>query len=168
MSRIRCACTETVSLIAPMTRAPDFDLTDFLPYRLNAAAARVSRAFARRYRDEFGLSIPEWRVLAHLYAARGTPVSVRDIEAHADIEKSTASRAAARLAQAGLVARAAQDADRRLVALTLTDQGRALMARLIPVALAFQAELLAELGPAAPGLSAALDALEGRNPSPGA
>jgi DNA-binding MarR family transcriptional regulator len=112
--------------------------------------------------------VAEWRVLAHLHAARGTPVSVRDIEAHADIEKSTASRAAARLAQAGLVARAAQDADRRLVALTLTDRGRALMARLIPVALAFQAELLAELGPAAPGLAAALDALEGRNPSPGA
>lgn len=165
MSRIRCACTESVSLIAAMTRAPDpdlsgFDLTDFLPYRLNAAAARVSRAFARRYRDDFGLSIPEWRVLAHLHAARGTPVSVRDIEAHAEIEKSTASRAATRLTRAGLVARAAQDGDRRLVALTLTPAGRALMARLIPVALEFQAELLAELGPAAPGLVAALDALE--------
>jgi DNA-binding MarR family transcriptional regulator len=150
------------ALIRAMTRTPHLDLADFLPYRLNAAAARVSRAFARRYRDDFGLSIPEWRVLAHLHAASGTPVSVRDIEAHAEMEKSTVSRAAARLAQAGLVARAAQDADRRLIALTLTDRGCDLMTRLIPVALAFQAELLAELGPAAPGLSAALDALEGR------
>lgn len=139
-----------------------FDLAQFLPYRLNAAAARVSRTFARRYRDEFGLSIPEWRVLAHLHAAEGRPVSVRDIEARAEMEKSMVSRAAARLAQAGLVDRGAQDADRRLVALTLTDRGHDLMARLIPVALDFQVELLAALGPAAPGLAAALDALEGR------
>ena len=139
-----------------------FDLAQFLPYRLNAAAARVSRGFARRYRDEFGLSIPEWRVLAHLPAADGRAVSVRDIEAHAQMGKSTVSRAAPRLAQAGLVDRAAQDADRRLVALTLTDRGRELMARLIPVALSFQSELLAELGPAAAGLADALDALESR------
>jgi DNA-binding MarR family transcriptional regulator len=142
-----------------MSDAPDFDLSTFLPYRLNTAADGVSRAFARRYRQEFGLSIAEWRVLAHLHAARGQPVSVRDIEARAGMEKSMVSRAAARLTEAGHVARTAQDADRRLLHLTLTPQGRALMARLIPVALAFQAELIARLGPAAPGLVAALDAL---------
>ncbi len=147
-----------------MTDASDFDLAAFLPYRLNAAAARVSRAFARRYRVEFGLSIPEWRVLAHLHAARGQPVSVRDIEAHAEMEKSMVSRAATRLAQAGLIDRAADDTDRRLLRLTLTAMGRDQMNRLIPVALTFQAELMAELGNAAPGLVTALDALEGRVP----
>lgn len=141
-----------------------FDLDDFLPYRLNAAAARVSRAFERRYRDDFGLSIAEWRVLAHLHAADGQPVSVRDIEARVAMEKSKVSRAAARLTEAGHVARSAQDNDRRLLHLTLTDAGRALMARLIPVALAFQDELLARLGPEAEGLRAALDVLEGRAP----
>jgi DNA-binding MarR family transcriptional regulator len=149
-----------------MTDTPDFDLTSFLPYRLNTAADGVSRAFARRYRDDFGLSIAEWRVLAHLHAARGQPVSVRDIEARAGMEKSKVSRAAARLTEAGHVARTAQDADRRLLHLTLTAEGRALMARLIPVALAFQAELLDRLGPTAAGLVAALDALgtEGKTP----
>lgn len=144
-----------------MSAPPDFDLAAFVPYRLNAAAARVSRAFERRYRDEFGLSIAEWRVLAHLHAARGEPVSVRDIEARVAMEKSQVSRAAQRLAEAGHIAKAAQAGDRRLLALSLTPQGRALMARLIPVALAFQAELMARLGPAAPGLAAALDALDG-------
>jgi DNA-binding MarR family transcriptional regulator len=142
-----------------MSDPVDFDLASFLPYRLNTTADGVSRAFARRYRDEFGLSIAEWRVLAHLHAARGQPVSVRDIEARAGMEKSMVSRAAARLTGAGHVARTAQHADRRLLHLTLTPQGRALMGRLIPVALAFQAELLARLGPTAPGLVAALDAL---------
>jgi len=148
--------------MAGMTDPADFDLTQFLPYRLNAAAARVSRAFARRYRSEFGLSIPEWRVMAHLHAAAGQTVSVRDIEARAEMEKSTVSRAATRLTGAGLIARAADADDRRLLRLSLTPAGQALMARLIPVALAFQTELLAELGPATPGLSAALDALEAR------
>ena len=58
-----------------------FDLDAFLPYQLAVAATRVSRAFAERYRAEFGLSIPEWRVLAHL--SRSGAVSVREIEAMA-------------------------------------------------------------------------------------
>ncbi|MDH3476666.1 MAG: MarR family transcriptional regulator, partial [Rhodospirillales bacterium] len=39
-----------------------FDLETFLPYRLSVVTNRVSRAFARRYSAEFGLSVPEWRV----------------------------------------------------------------------------------------------------------
>lgn len=143
---------------------PAFDLGTFLPYRLAAAAARVSRAFERRYRDEFGLTIPEWRVLAHLHAARAAPVSVRDIESRVAMEKSQVSRAATRLEGAGLIVKTAQDADRRLLALTLTPAGQALVARVIPVALAFQADLVAALGPAAPGLVRALDALDADTP----
>ena len=135
----------------------DFDLNAFLPYRLNAAAARVSRAFAEHYREEFGISIAEWRVLAHLHHAG--PVSVRDIEARTEMEKSKVSRAATRLEEAGYVAKAVNDADRRLVELTLTPQGRALVGRLLPVAIRFQAEMLARLGPRAEGLSAALTIL---------
>jgi DNA-binding MarR family transcriptional regulator len=134
-----------------------FDLGAFLPYRLNAAAARVSRAFAEHYRAEFGISIAEWRVLAHLHHAG--PVSVRDIEARTEMEKSKVSRAATRLEEAGFVAKAANDADRRLVQLTLTPAGSALVARLLPVAMRFQAELKARLGPHAEGLEAALSVL---------
>ena len=56
-----------------------FDLDQFLPYRLAVAAAQVSRRFARRYAAEAGLTIPEWRVLAHLDGCG--PVSVREITA---------------------------------------------------------------------------------------
>ena len=48
----------------PETALSDFRLEEFLPYRLSVAANRVSRLFARRYSEAFGLSIPEWRVLA--------------------------------------------------------------------------------------------------------
>lgn len=135
----------------------DFDLARFLPYRLNAAAARVSRAFAEHYRDEFGISIAEWRVLVHLHQAGA--VSVRDIEARTEMEKSKVSRAASRLEAAGHVAKAVNDADRRLVELTLTPKGQALVARLLPVAMRFQAELTARLGPHAEPLDRALTIL---------
>ena len=140
-----------------MTNAAAFDLNDFLPYRLNAAASRISRAFADRYREEFGISIPEWRVLAHLH--QSGDVSVRDIEARADMEKSKVSRAATRLEAAGYITKAVNDADRRLLALRLTPEGQALVARVLPVAMQFQAEMLARLGDAAPGLEAGLSLL---------
>lgn len=56
-----------------------FGLNEFLPYQLAVAAAHVSRGFADPYRAECGLSIPEWRVLAHL-AQSGT-VSAREFQA---------------------------------------------------------------------------------------
>jgi DNA-binding MarR family transcriptional regulator len=135
-----------------------FDLDGFLPYRLSVAAARVSRRFARLYEAESGISMPEWRVLAHL--SRAGSVSIRDIHARVDMDKSNVSRAAARLEEAGLVRKLAHSGDRRLVSLSLSAEGKALMARLGAIADAFQAEMLAELGADAAGLEAALRRLE--------
>lgn len=140
------------AMIPPMPE--DFDLTEFLPYQLAVAASRVSRAFAERYREEFGISIPEWRVLAHL--AQSGAVSVREINARVDMDKSKVSRAAARLERAGLVSKAGHPEDRRLIALDLTDTGRALVARIVPQARTYQAELEAHLGEDAPALRRAL------------
>jgi Transcriptional regulators len=134
-----------------------FDLNAFLPYRLNAAASRISRSFSERYREEFGISIPEWRVLVHLH--QGGDVSVRDIEARVDMEKSKVSRAASRLEAAGYVSKAVNDSDRRLLSLRLTAEGEALVARLLPVAMGYQEEMRARLGPLVEGLEAGLTAL---------
>ena len=51
------------------------------------------------------------------------------------------------LETAGLIVKREHAADRRLVDMTLTEAGRALMARIVPVADAYQAEVLAALGP---------------------
>ncbi|MFN3259319.1 MAG: MarR family winged helix-turn-helix transcriptional regulator [Pikeienuella sp.] len=122
-----------------------FALERFLPYRLAVLAQRVSRDFSAIYRERFGLSVAEWRVLAHLSAAGS--VSVREIHLHADLEKSKASRAAARLEEAGLIEKRAGEGDRRLVALTLSPKGRETMAALIPLAEAYEAAVLARLAP---------------------
>jgi DNA-binding MarR family transcriptional regulator len=132
----------------------DFDLESFLPYQLAVVSSRVSRVFAERYRKEFGLSIPEWRVLAHL-AQSGT-VSVREIHARVDMDKSKVSRAAARLEVSGYIAKRPHAEDRRLVELSLTGAGRDLVARILPVACAYQRELESWLGDDAEGLRRAL------------
>ena len=133
-----------------------FHLDEFLPYRLTVAAQQVSRRLARLYAGE-GLSVPEWRVLAHLNHSGA--VSVRDIHDRVSLDKSVVSRAATRLDRAGLLRKSVDAGDRRLVALELTPEGRALMDRLTVLAEAFQARLMAELGPDAATTLAALDRL---------
>ena len=98
-------------------------------------------------------------MLAHL--AQGQPLSVRDIHLRADMDKSKVSRAAARLEEAGLVAKRGAAEDRRLVALSLTAEGEALMARLGEIAAVFQEQLVAELGAEAEPLRVALVRLIG-------
>ncbi len=137
-----------------------FDLDGFLPYRLSVAAARISRRFAGLYGPEAGLTIPEWRVLAHL--SQSGPVRVRDINARVNLDKSVVSRAASRLEQAGLLRKSSEDSDQRLVALDLTDQGRELMERMGRIAETFQADLMRELGEDGPQLSRTLGRLMNR------
>ncbi|WP_138464586.1 MarR family winged helix-turn-helix transcriptional regulator [Poseidonocella sp. HB161398] len=136
---------------------PGFDLDRFTPYRLSVAAERASEGLARLYRVRFGISVAEWRVLAHLEHSGN--VSVRDIEARVALEKSKVSRAASRLEAAGLIAKAVDPADRRLVQLSLTPKGRALMAEMLPVALGFQEEIEARLGDAFAGFEQGLQRL---------
>ncbi|RMF36685.1 MAG: MarR family transcriptional regulator [Alphaproteobacteria bacterium] len=125
--------------------ATPFDLAHFLPYQLSVLAARVSREFAARYSQRFGISIAEWRVLAHL--SQQDAVSVREIHARVEMDKSKVSRAAQRLESAGLIEKRVPEGDRRLVALSLTDKGRALMAEIVPLARQFECELTGALGP---------------------
>ncbi|MGB1213505.1 MAG: MarR family winged helix-turn-helix transcriptional regulator [Pikeienuella sp.] len=120
-----------------------FNLDDFLPYQLAAAAERVSADFAVTYRAQFGLSIPEWRILAHL--SQNDALSVRDLHQRAGLEKSKASRAAARLEASGLVEKKAGSVDKRLIELTLTAEGTAALTKLIPIARAFEDDIIASL-----------------------
>lgn len=120
-----------------------FHLDDFLPYRLSVAATQVSRRFAKLYAAEAGLTIPEWRVLAHL--GHSGAVSVRDIHDRVNLDKSMVSRAASRLQDAGWVRKSGHDKDGRLIVLELTEQGHQLMHRLGKIAENFQKEMLAEL-----------------------
>lgn len=127
-----------------MAMNPDpLNLDRFLPYQINVLAARLSRGLAEIYQQRFGITIPEWRVMAHL--ARATAISVKDIHARVDMDKPKITRAAQRLEQAGFVSKAVHDQDRRLVMLALTAKGHALYDKIEPLALAYERKVLGEL-----------------------
>lgn len=121
-------------------------LDSFLPYRLNVLAKRVSKALARQYEDRFGISIPEWRVLAIL--GREQPLSSNDIVERSQMDKAKVSRAVTALVERNILARATHPQDQRLLRLSFTAEGRALYDRVAPLALEWERELLAGLSPA--------------------
>ncbi len=117
-----------------------FSLAGFLPYRLSVATNRISRAFARRYSQRFGLSIAEWRVLAVLGSF--APLSSNEICERTAMDKAKVSRAVALLTGKGLVDRAAHPSDQRLLRLSLSAQGQATFEAVVPIAQRLEAELL--------------------------
>ena len=138
-------------------KLPEFNLMAFTPYRVAVAAQILSEQLARQYRDRFGISIPDWRVLVHLAHSGG--VSVRDIEQRVAMEKSKVSRAATRLESRGLVAKKPSHGDKRLIELFLTEAGKELMSELLPLAADFQKKIEVHLGQSLKGFELGLDAL---------
>jgi DNA-binding MarR family transcriptional regulator len=125
---------------------PVFELDRFLPYLLNQAAEATSRAFQSAYRDRYGMTRTQWRVMANL--GRFGAMTARDICAASHIEKTKVSRAVAALEDAGHLSRAVSAADRRAEILSLTASGQAVFADLGRLAAGFDRALRARLGPA--------------------
>ena len=141
------------------TETPPLVLEDFIPYRLNKAAEAVSQRFASLYRDQYGLTRPEWRTLATL-GQFGT-LTATAIGSHSSMHKTKVSRAVFALEQRRWLRRKRDDIDRRIENLELTSAGRKAYTELAKVAHQFEAELLSHLGPRGEKeLKAGLSALE--------
>lgn len=145
-------------------------LRQFLPYRLNDLAERVSRGLAQSYSRDFDLTVAEWRVLATL-AEHGAG-QARQLAGWTNLDKVRVSRAVSRLAARGLIRRRRNAEDQRTADLSLTRAGDELVAAIAPRALAWEARLLDGLPPAEQRalqrglalLEARLDALEAEGP----
>ena len=128
-----------------MTNDPALKLDGFLPYRLSVLSNAVSRKIAKIYEEEFDLSIWQWRIIAVLGERQGltsTEVAQRTL-----MDKPTVSRAAASLIERGILERHIDRDDRRRAPMRLTDEGQAIYAAVIPLALASERELLNALTP---------------------
>jgi DNA-binding MarR family transcriptional regulator len=125
----------------PSSAAVRLRLQDYLPYRLSVAANAVSRLIARAYERRFGLKIAQWRLLAVL-ADEGA-LTQQALCGRTIMDKVTVMRAAQSLLQRRLVKRLPNAADRRSHRLMLTAAGRRLYQRIVPLALAYEAQLLA-------------------------
>jgi len=124
---------------------PDLALDTYLPYRLSVAANAVSELVARAYKTRFGLTIPQWRLIAVL--GEDGPLTQQALCARTVMDKVTVSRAAAALTQRGLTSRAPNEGDGRSHRLSLTDEGAALYREVAPSALAIQGRLLEAFRP---------------------
>jgi DNA-binding MarR family transcriptional regulator len=124
------------------SRTP-FSLGGFLPYQLAVLAEYTSTRFAEVYSEKFGLSIPEWRVLATI--GERDLLRAKDIEAERHLHKTVVSRAIAKLRARRLIDLKNNAEDRRESFLMLTTKGRKLYAEIIPLARTYSQEILASL-----------------------
>jgi len=118
-------------------------LDAFLPYRLSVLANSVSRAMARLYAERFDLTIPEWRVMAVLGSS--APLSANLVAERTAMDKVRVSRAVARLLQSGRINRRPDPADRRRSLLRLSNQGKDIYEKIVPLARAVESKLVTAL-----------------------
>lgn len=117
----------------------------FLPYRLSFTSNLVSEMIASRYGALFGLSIPEWRLIA-VIAEQGR-ISQQAICQITRMDKVTVSRAAIALAERELLTRSPNPDDKRSHLLGLSAIGRDLYESVVPRAMAMESRIFACLTP---------------------
>lgn len=115
-------------------------LDDYLPYRLSVTANAVSDLIAGAYQSRFGLSVPQWRLMAVL--GEDGPMTPQALCARTVMDKVTVSRAAAALHERNLVEREPNTTDGRSHRVGLTKSGATLYAEIAPLALAYEARLI--------------------------
>lgn len=121
-------------------------LERFLPYRLSVLSNRISSALAGLYEERFGLSIPQWRVMAIL--GRHPGISANAVARRAAMDKVKVHRAVAGLLADGRLERRTAVDDRRRSVLRLSPDGLATYREIVPVARAYEDALLREFSAA--------------------
>lgn len=118
-------------------------LQQFLPYRCNSLAQKISVSLSRIYVQRFGISVAEWRTLVTL--AEHGELQAKQVASHTSMDKVRVSRAVATMREKGLLSSRPSERDSRAVHLRLTAAGQDLYRRIVPEALAWERELLAPL-----------------------
>lgn len=122
---------------------PELDLNQFLPYRLNRLADRISDELERMYAERYDINVAQWRVLAWL--SHCDDLTAKKVCTYTNMDKARVSRAVQALVDRGLLTRTPSARDQRVHDLHLTREGAELLSRLIPEAQAWEAELVATL-----------------------
>ena len=122
-------------LNASADKLTDHDLERAIPYLLARAGMRMGQSFSKELR-QFKLSLTEWRVCVALHHKAHQRLS--DLALHTSTDASTLSRVVDGLLQRGIVVRDRSDEDARALALSLTEAGRDLTLRIIPLAQVYE------------------------------
>jgi DNA-binding MarR family transcriptional regulator len=117
----------------------------FLPYRLAVLSTTISATVARAYDKRFGVSIPEWRVIAVL--GRFPGLSAVEVAERTMMDKVAVSRAVTKLIKNGHIDREFADTDKRRSILNLSEDGKRLHDEIAELALQFERDLLLGFSP---------------------
>jgi len=130
---------------APVTavKQDELRLEKFLPYRLSVLSNRVSNAISQAYGARFHLTIPAWRVMAIL--GRFPDLSAAELVEQTAMDKVAISRAVSSLLKNDYITRSEDPADRRRQVLNLSELGREVYARIVPLAQQYENDLIASL-----------------------
>jgi DNA-binding MarR family transcriptional regulator len=120
-------------------------LSEFLPYQLSITSNAVSGRIALEYRQRFGLSVPEWRVMAVLGDAGA--LTQRDLTRLTLMDKVAVNRACKVLEERGLAQRRPNAHDGRSHLLDLTESGVRMRDEIMPLALEMERRLFASFAP---------------------
>ncbi|UTW12651.1 MarR family winged helix-turn-helix transcriptional regulator [Marinobacterium rhizophilum] len=119
-------------------------LNQFIPYRMVNLARRMSEDLSRIYgSDAYGVSIPEWRILARL--AEDQSLNSRDLGRITQMDKSKVSRGVKQLDERGYLVKRKDPQDNRATYLSLSPEGLALYQELAPQALDWESRLISAL-----------------------
>lgn len=99
-------------------------LATFLPYRIATLSSKLSNSFAEVYSDKYQLTVPQWRVIAHL--AEKSTLTAKEICIEAGLDKSTTSRAVKQLLDQEIIIGRQAETDKRATELALTKKGKTL------------------------------------------
>jgi DNA-binding MarR family transcriptional regulator len=120
-------------------------LDAFIPYLLSVTSNVVSDAIASTYQALFGLTIPEWRLIAVIGEDDG--ITQQQVGRRTQMDKVTVSRATIALVERGLVERRPHASDRRSKSLHLTRTGHDLYNQVAPKALELERRIFASFDP---------------------
>lgn len=111
--------------------------------RIVQLAEIVSRGASQVFERRFGVKNTELRILVHLGGPE--PLAVNELARRTMVDKAWISRSLRALEKRGLVQRAPHPTDSRAALVSLTAEGRTLVAQFAPVAAARNRRLLAGL-----------------------
>ena len=120
-------------------------LAEFLPYQMSITSNAVSGRIALEYRQRFGLSVPEWRIMAVL--GDSGPRTQRELTQLTLMDKVAVNRACKVLEERGLAVREPNAADGRSHLLQLTPSGTAMRNQIMPLALEMERRLFSNFTP---------------------
>lgn len=132
--------------------------TDLLTYRLLRLSNTLGLYSSRRYRNQFDVTLPEWRVMSIIALLETT--SARDISRALATDKAWVGLTVQKLEQRGFVRRVSDKQDGRRTLVSLTRQGQEVHDAIMANARRRQRRLLGALGADAETVIASLDRLQ--------